>query len=389
MVDMKIELSRGDFSLYTVRTMQSMFEEDAFTDITLASEDNKQIKAHKSVLSSGSNFFRDIILQNPHPHPLIYLRLPYGHLVSLVRFMYLGQCEVEQTDIDDFLENAKHLKVAGLCMEIETDVKEKKKELRKNPTELNHLQSQISVPVVMEDPLEQMKAPNKDTIADNSGIKDILKLEVEDSSKKYICPMCNQNFLDIANLKAHIENHGVEKVSANENYKQNNIDVQDYSMILPSRQNETFQFICNLCGHEEFCEASLAVHKKKLHPEEISASEPKRQLVSKTLVDRKRVFAMFNSYIAEKTFKTVDEILTNHEGKDIMTELFFGFFASFTLKENSINRNSQKEGKRPALGYLNTMKSAVKNTLIEEYNFHFEHRDPEFMNRWKKIEGMK
>ena len=387
MVDMKLGLSRGNFYLYTAKTLQSMFEEDAFTDVTIVCEDNKQIKAHKVILSSCSQFFRDIFHQNPHPHPLVYLRLPHDHLVSLVRFMYLGQCEVDQTDIDCFLENAKHIKVAGLTTERETGVERKKSEVCKDQTEPKYLLNNYSLPVLIEDPLEQEL--NQDMIKESSVNKDFMKLEAEDHPEKYICPVCNAIFLDIATLKLHIENHDAGNLSICENKEPNITDVHDSTMTMSSNQNDKLQYICNLCEHEDYCEASLTVHKKKKHSEDISESEPKRKFLSQTVDMRKRVFSYFKSYISDQTNMTIEEVLRSHNGKDILTELFFGFFSSFTLKENSANRIKQKEGKKPTSGYLNKMKSSVKNQLSEEYKFHLEHRDPEFINRWKEIEGRK
>ena len=45
-----------------------------FTDVTLATEDDKQIIAHKVIVSSGSEFFRNLLIKNPHKNPLTYLK---------------------------------------------------------------------------------------------------------------------------------------------------------------------------------------------------------------------------------------------------------------------------------------------------------------------------
>ena len=46
--------------------------QEEFCDVTLACDD-KQVQAHKLVLASYSSVFRDLLIQNPHPHPVIYL----------------------------------------------------------------------------------------------------------------------------------------------------------------------------------------------------------------------------------------------------------------------------------------------------------------------------
>ena len=41
-------------------------------DVTLATDDDYQIHAHKIILSAGSNFFSDIFMKNNHTNMLIY-----------------------------------------------------------------------------------------------------------------------------------------------------------------------------------------------------------------------------------------------------------------------------------------------------------------------------
>ena len=43
----------------------------SFNDVTLVSDDQKQIQSHKVVLSACSSFFKPILQNNSHSHPLI------------------------------------------------------------------------------------------------------------------------------------------------------------------------------------------------------------------------------------------------------------------------------------------------------------------------------
>ena len=57
-----------------------------FADVTLAYEDSNEIEAHKVILSVSSPFFK-LLKNNNHTHPLIYMKVLYGHdLMSLLGF---------------------------------------------------------------------------------------------------------------------------------------------------------------------------------------------------------------------------------------------------------------------------------------------------------------
>ena len=86
-----------------------------FSDVTLACENGRQIYAHRVILASSSSFFQGVLTKLMHSHPLIFLRgVSYSHLSAIVDFIYLGQAEVEQKDLDAFLEVAGGLGVKGL-----------------------------------------------------------------------------------------------------------------------------------------------------------------------------------------------------------------------------------------------------------------------------------
>ena len=115
MTDLKLGLVKNDFNLHTSKTFSALFRDNNFSDVTLVCKDHPQISAHKAILSSSSKFFKKKLLKSPHTHPLVYLNLRSKDVESLVRFMYLGECQVKQEDIDLFLNTARDLKVKGLA----------------------------------------------------------------------------------------------------------------------------------------------------------------------------------------------------------------------------------------------------------------------------------
>ena len=86
-----------------------------FTDVTLACEDGNQVEAHKVVLASSSPFFHNLLTRNKHVHPLIYMRgMKFDNLVAIVDFLYYGERNVYQENLDTFLNIAEDLNLKGL-----------------------------------------------------------------------------------------------------------------------------------------------------------------------------------------------------------------------------------------------------------------------------------
>jgi len=92
-----------------------LFHEKHFADVTLVTDDGIQLTAHKVILSSRSSFFRNILLNNPHPHPLLFMRgTRKSQLMSLLQFMYFGEAKIPQDHIDEFVQVCQDLMVKGI-----------------------------------------------------------------------------------------------------------------------------------------------------------------------------------------------------------------------------------------------------------------------------------
>ena len=99
------------------KNISNSFKEirEDFCNVTLMSEDHTKIEAHKVILAGSSSFFRELLKQSQHPHPLLYLGGVKGfYLSAVVDFMYLGEVNIAQEDLDNFLKAAEELKLKGL-----------------------------------------------------------------------------------------------------------------------------------------------------------------------------------------------------------------------------------------------------------------------------------
>ena len=110
----KFCLRWNEFEKNISTSFKELREDKDFFDVTLVC-DNNQIQAHKVILSACSSFFRTILKQNPHQHPLLYLKgIQYEDITSVLNFMYHGEVNVAQEELNTFLAVAEDLKVKGL-----------------------------------------------------------------------------------------------------------------------------------------------------------------------------------------------------------------------------------------------------------------------------------
>ena len=111
----KLCLHWNDFKENVNSAFRKLRDEKEFSDVTLVYEDGQQMQAHKVILASSSPFFEKIFQKGKHPHSLIYLRgFQSKDLASILDFLYFGEANVYQENLDSFLAIAEELKLKGL-----------------------------------------------------------------------------------------------------------------------------------------------------------------------------------------------------------------------------------------------------------------------------------
>jgi len=111
----------NDFAENVSGAFKELRSESDFFDVTLACTDSgsRTLQAHKVILSACSNFFKSTFRQqthaNKHPSPYIYLRgVTYNDLTSILDFIYNGEVNVAQEELNSFLAVAEELQIKGL-----------------------------------------------------------------------------------------------------------------------------------------------------------------------------------------------------------------------------------------------------------------------------------
>ena len=193
-----------------------------FTDVTLVSDDDKQLKAHKFILSSCSPVFWNILAHNPHQHPLIYLTdVKHEEVRSLIKFMYLGQTEVVQDDFEHFMKLARRFQIKGLT------------------------QNEVQEALVHDDSKQETKVGVSEEIANENHDMEVKEKSIVDKKNEnfdlhsefiYYCKECNFKASCKKELKQHIET-----------------------------QHFVPWFKCNDCEFQSRRSGSLKVHKENRH----------------------------------------------------------------------------------------------------------------------------
>ena len=107
-------LKWNDFQKTIGIAFRELRDDKDFSDVTLACED-LELETHKVILSSCSPFFRRVFKRSMHQHLLLYMRgLKADQLKAVVDFIYFGEVNVVQEELEAFLELAEELELQGL-----------------------------------------------------------------------------------------------------------------------------------------------------------------------------------------------------------------------------------------------------------------------------------
>jgi len=183
----KFCLRWNDFESNISVAFRELREDKDFFDVTLACDDD-QIQAHKVILSACSPFFRSILRKNKHEHPLLYLKgVKYTDLLAVLNFMYHGEVNVAQEELNSFLAIAEDLKVKGLTQNKAEDNPRERQEIitsspkqqQREPHEKSEATPQLqrSRPISVPDPTPRMSAAQYQAVDDD--IQEVVPVKTE------------------------------------------------------------------------------------------------------------------------------------------------------------------------------------------------------------------
>ena len=111
----RFSLKWNDYQSNWNQSLSRLRNDKESADITLISEDKVKFSAHKILLISCSKIFKFILQGNFHTNPLVYLSgVSSINLGLLLDYIYHGEVNIFQEQLDSFLESAQKLEIEGL-----------------------------------------------------------------------------------------------------------------------------------------------------------------------------------------------------------------------------------------------------------------------------------
>ena len=117
MEEQKLNLSHEDFGSFTSNLFKSLHNDTNFRDITLVTNDNTCIQAHRVVLASCSSVFEEMLKASTHP-TIQLSDVNSKSLIYILEFMYMGETNVPVSEFHEFLNVGTQFQVQGLLTKI-------------------------------------------------------------------------------------------------------------------------------------------------------------------------------------------------------------------------------------------------------------------------------
>jgi hypothetical protein len=247
-----LQISSGQFVELSQNVFSDLQNDNDFLDVTLVCNGDKQIQAHKVVLASFSSFFKSLLRNNPHQHPLIYPKgLEMEDLQAIITFIYTGEVTVSEESLDNILEISRDLEIKGL-FEDDTDsdkVKVSRKQEDKHPTKDNNTSC-----------LENSDDYHLRNFSDETIKTEVIK---SDLPTKYVG--------DEFNLETDT------KIKKERIYSCNQCDYEATHSALLWRHKSTAHtnqsYACDQCSHTTNSKDSLLRHKRNRHGLDVTPSQ--------------------------------------------------------------------------------------------------------------------
>ena len=242
------------FSLIRFKTrLSDVFTDNSYCDVTLVSDDGIPFQAHRYVLSLFSPVLRDILVNTPHSHPLIYLRgMNHQELNSILQFLYFGETLVDQYNMDRVSQAATDLQIKLL--------------IKNTWKPRDHLDKKenISDQEIHQDIRNKDENENTGSSVSSNAEEITNPDEVRHEKQLYRCKECELCHKSKKALVLHTKiRHGYSCYSC----KYCSYDATSHKNLMTHQESvhEGIKYLCNQCKYLATNQSNLRAHQKSIH----------------------------------------------------------------------------------------------------------------------------
>ena len=243
-------LSSEDFPNQLTYKFRDFVKEGIFADVTLVSGYQKQVQAHRLILSACSPVLKSIFLNNTQTNAMLYLRGVTDQMLhSMLQYMYFGEATIYQDHLKDFLELAKDLQMAEICQ----------KDVSKGESDSVLIKSDNADGSLNGSETVKMSG-SKNQHSKHSACNQASQTE----DPIYSCDQCDKQYTSLGGLVRHQRSiheglvYSCDQCEYQANERGNMRKHQKY-------KHEGVRYSCNLCEYQATTRGSLKIHQQSIH----------------------------------------------------------------------------------------------------------------------------
>ena len=246
----KYSLTWHSYSDHLKTMMKELMMNEDFSDVTLVTEDKKQIKANINILSACSPVFKDTLKKENTSNQIMYLRgIQFPEMESIMQFIYLGEATFYEERMEEFLAVVKTLEIKELCNAGPETNDEPDDE--PSPCDKATPSKNLEDKFVTSDQIK-MQAPQD------------IQRRVVSVNGKYECDQCHKTYSSRQGLNNHKQSvHEGVKYSCDECEYQTTTQKQLTRHI--QSKHEGVKYACDQCDHQATRQEHLIVHIQSKH----------------------------------------------------------------------------------------------------------------------------
>ena len=230
----KYSLTWHTYSDHLKSMMKELMMNEDTSDVTLVTEDKRQIKAHINILSACSPVFKDFLKREKNSSTVIYLRgIQFSEMESIMQFIYLGEATFYEEKMDEFIAVAKSLEIKEIC-NAEPEANDEP-EIKKEQTD------------------------HKTKLAPYPRRREVVRV-----NWKYECEVCQKKYSDKTSLDRH-----KQSVHEGVTYACDQCDYQaarQYNLTLHIQsKHEGVMYACDKCDCQATQQGNLRAHIQSIH----------------------------------------------------------------------------------------------------------------------------